>query len=84
METLTPAQRIIVTIVVVVLTLIAVSLLLPLLNKTMESWLQSQDSASPTPVASPTVTAARSTSVVYPTPLPSTDRSANDGVLGLA
>jgi len=60
METLTPAQRIVVTIIVVVLTLIAISLLLPLLNRTIESWLQNQDSALPTPAASPTATAARS------------------------
>ena len=61
METLTPAQRIVVTIIVVVLTLIAIILLLPLLNRSIESWLQNQDSASPTPAASPTATAARST-----------------------
>jgi ABC-type phosphate transport system substrate-binding protein len=84
METLTPAQRIVVTIVVVALTLIVVALLLPLLNRTLESWLQGQDSASPTPAASPTVTVAGSTSSTYLMPPPSKDRGANGGVPGLA
>jgi hypothetical protein len=83
METLTPAQRIVVTIIVVVLTLIAISLLLPLLNRTIESWLQNQDSASPTPAASPTATAVRSTEGVHLAAPQTGDGHADRGMPGI-
>jgi hypothetical protein len=55
METLTPAQRVVVTIVVLVLTAIAVAILLPLVNQAIESWLGGDGTppleASPTPIA---------------------------------
>jgi hypothetical protein len=69
METLTPAQRVVVTIVVLVLTVIAVAVLLPLLNRAIESWLGGQGTPSPTPVASPTPTAAAGVSGAIPAQL---------------
>ena len=62
METLTPAQRVVVTIVVLVLTVIAVAVLLPLLNEAIESWLGGDSTPIPSPAASPTPTAATSIS----------------------
>jgi hypothetical protein len=62
METLTPAQRVVVTIVVLVLTAIAVAILLPLLNRAIESWLEGEGTPSPSPAASPTPAAASAVS----------------------
>jgi hypothetical protein len=62
METLTPAQRVVVTIVVLVLTVIAVAVLLPLLNRAIESWLEGEGTPSPSPAASPTPVAASTVS----------------------
>jgi hypothetical protein len=47
-----------VTIVVIVLTVIAVAILLPLLNRALESWMGGEDTPSPGPTASPTPVAA--------------------------
>jgi len=76
MDTLTPAQRVVVTIVVVILTVIVVALLLPLLNRTIESWLEDQGTPSPTPAAPPTPTEASAVSGTCPAhPSPSTTRT---------
>lgn len=56
METLTPAQRVVVTIVVLVLTAVAVAILLPLLNRAIESWLEGQGTPAPGSAGTPTPT----------------------------
>jgi hypothetical protein len=66
METLRPAQRIVVTIVVLVLTVIALAVLLPLLNEAIESWLGGQGTPSPGPATPPTPTADSAVSEAIP------------------